>query len=243
MGDLRVDAARLNVDEPAGRRPTAPPPTVPVRRSRTVSTPTAPLRRWPRSSGSARTLTAAQNKVANLEIALQSSQRIGAAVGILMARFRIGDGAAFALVRTASQRQHRKLCDIAETVLYTVGLEREQAEPAATGSAQGASERRSERRDRQHNRNPGRSPEPGTAELPTGAQSDLGHCGAKGSAGQPAPAEPVNCWRAPSRGCRHAGPTRLRSARRADRRWLPGASGIRRAAPSGQRPGRCDGHR
>jgi hypothetical protein len=138
-------------------------------------------------------LTAAQNKVANLEIALQSSQRIGAAVGILMARFRIGDGAAFALVRTASQRQHRKLCDIAETVLYTGGLEREQAEPAATGSEQGASERRSERRDRRHNRNPGRSPEPGTAELPTGAQSDLGHCGAKGSAGQPAPAGPVNC--------------------------------------------------
>jgi AmiR/NasT family two-component response regulator len=68
-------------------------------------------------------LAQAHSKIANLEIALASSRRIGMAIGILMARFTIGDDAAFEMLRTASQRQNRKLRDIAEDVVLAGTLD------------------------------------------------------------------------------------------------------------------------
>ena len=62
---------------------------------------------------------AARDQVVHLETALASARRIGAAIGILMARCRITDEQAFALLRTASQLTHRKLRDIAEEVVFT----------------------------------------------------------------------------------------------------------------------------
>lgn len=60
-----------------------------------------------------------RTKAENLEIALESSRRIGVAIGILMASQRLTDGQAFDLLRIASQRQQRKLRDIAEDVIFT----------------------------------------------------------------------------------------------------------------------------
>lgn len=59
---------------------------------------------------------------ANLRLALESNRRIGTAIGILMAQRRITDDAAFELLRSASQRGHRKLRDIAEDVVLTGAL-------------------------------------------------------------------------------------------------------------------------
>ena len=61
----------------------------------------------------------AQEQIAHLEIALVSSRRIGAAMGVLMASRRVTDEQAFALLRMASQHNHRKLRDIAEEVVLT----------------------------------------------------------------------------------------------------------------------------
>jgi AmiR/NasT family two-component response regulator len=58
-------------------------------------------------------------KITNLEIALHTARRIGAAIGILMALRRISDDEAFALLRRASQNQHRKLRAVAEDVIRT----------------------------------------------------------------------------------------------------------------------------
>jgi AmiR/NasT family two-component response regulator len=68
-------------------------------------------------------LAQAHDKIANLEIALASSRRIGMAIGILMARFNVRDDAAFDLLRTASQRQNRKVRDIAEDVVLAGTLD------------------------------------------------------------------------------------------------------------------------
>jgi AmiR/NasT family two-component response regulator len=65
---------------------------------------------------------AARTKVENLEIALVSARRIGAAVGILMARRQLTDQQAFNVLVQASQNQHRKLRDIAEDVILTGDL-------------------------------------------------------------------------------------------------------------------------
>ncbi len=54
-----------------------------------------------------------------LQTALESNRRIGAAVGVLMARELIDYDTAFALVRRASQDGNRKLRDIADEVLAT----------------------------------------------------------------------------------------------------------------------------
>jgi hypothetical protein len=58
-------------------------------------------------------------KIANLEAALVSARRIGAAVGVLMTRYRVTDAQAFDLLRIASQHENRKLRDIAEDVILT----------------------------------------------------------------------------------------------------------------------------
>ncbi len=64
-------------------------------------------------------LRVAAEQVTHLELALTSARRIGAAIGILMARHCITDEQAFGLLRVLSQRSHRKLRDIAEDVVLT----------------------------------------------------------------------------------------------------------------------------
>lgn len=61
----------------------------------------------------------ALDQAANLQIALSSNRQIGTALGILMANHKITDTAAFTLLRTTSQRTHRKLRDIADDVVQT----------------------------------------------------------------------------------------------------------------------------
>jgi AmiR/NasT family two-component response regulator len=60
-----------------------------------------------------------QTKIDNLERALETSRRIGAAIGILMARHKVTYEQAFDLMRIASQTTHRKLFSIAEDILET----------------------------------------------------------------------------------------------------------------------------
>lgn len=62
---------------------------------------------------------AERDKIAHLEAALISSRRIGAAIGILMARRQATYDQAFELLRVASQHGHRKLRDVAEDVIFT----------------------------------------------------------------------------------------------------------------------------
>jgi hypothetical protein len=64
-----------------------------------------------------------RRRAANLEKALVSSRRIGAAVGILMGRHQCRYDEAFDAMCRASQRSHRKLRDIAEDVLVTGALD------------------------------------------------------------------------------------------------------------------------
>jgi hypothetical protein len=61
-------------------------------------------------------------KIANL-VALISARQIGVATGILIASLKITAAAAFELLRTASQRTHRKLRDVAEDVILTGAIE------------------------------------------------------------------------------------------------------------------------
>jgi AmiR/NasT family two-component response regulator len=60
-----------------------------------------------------------RDKIANLEMALITARRIGAAMGVLMARHRVTDAQAFDLLRQASQNKQRKLREIAEDVILT----------------------------------------------------------------------------------------------------------------------------
>jgi AmiR/NasT family two-component response regulator len=57
--------------------------------------------------------------IVQLEAAVETGRRIGMAVGILMARQKLSGDAAWALLVTASQSQHRKVRDIAEDVIGT----------------------------------------------------------------------------------------------------------------------------
>jgi signal transduction histidine kinase/DNA-binding response OmpR family regulator len=61
----------------------------------------------------------AENEAANLRAALSSNRQIGAAIGILMHRRKIGNEASFELMREASQRLNRKLRDLADEVVRT----------------------------------------------------------------------------------------------------------------------------
>ncbi len=60
-----------------------------------------------------------EDRAHNLEAALTNSRMIGTAVGILIERFRIPQGHAFAKLREASQDTNRKLSDIATEVVET----------------------------------------------------------------------------------------------------------------------------
>ncbi|WP_375476581.1 ANTAR domain-containing protein [uncultured Jatrophihabitans sp.] len=64
-----------------------------------------------------------QDKIDNLERALLSSRRIGIAIGILMATHKITADQAFDLLRIVSQNKHRKLVDVAESVVETGAIE------------------------------------------------------------------------------------------------------------------------
>lgn len=55
----------------------------------------------------------------NLVVALESSRRIGAAVGIVMAASRCTYEQAFETIRRASQHTHRKLRDVADEIILT----------------------------------------------------------------------------------------------------------------------------
>ena len=54
-----------------------------------------------------------------LALALESSRRIGAAIGIVMAHSRCTQEQAFDTIRVASQRTHRKLRDLADEIIFT----------------------------------------------------------------------------------------------------------------------------
>ncbi|MEO9238799.1 MAG: GAF and ANTAR domain-containing protein, partial [Jatrophihabitantaceae bacterium] len=64
----------------------------------------------------------AQGAASNLEQALGSSRRIGAAIGVLMSHHKVTEDDAFAMLRASSQRLHRKLRDIAVEVVETGAL-------------------------------------------------------------------------------------------------------------------------
>jgi len=61
----------------------------------------------------------ALDKASNLEAALASNRRIGMAIGILMAEYKLTEHQAFDLLRTASQRNHVKLRELADQVVLT----------------------------------------------------------------------------------------------------------------------------
>lgn len=61
----------------------------------------------------------ASDRVSNLERALDSNRRIGIALGILMAAYRVTEEQAFDLLRSASQHTHAKLRQVAEQVILT----------------------------------------------------------------------------------------------------------------------------
>ncbi len=67
--------------------------------------------------GLALSLAERQNKIDNLNRALETSRRIGAAIGILMATHQVGYQQGFDLLRIASQTSHGKIAAIAEHVL------------------------------------------------------------------------------------------------------------------------------
>ena len=68
-------------------------------------------------------LAQAKNQVSNLETALSSNRRIGAAVGVLMASRHVTSAQAFALLRRASNESNRKLDDVADRVVLTGSLD------------------------------------------------------------------------------------------------------------------------
>ena len=60
-----------------------------------------------------------RNKIANLEAALVSARRIGAAIGIVMASHKVTEDQAFTVLRRASDTTSRRLRVVAEDVLLT----------------------------------------------------------------------------------------------------------------------------
>jgi DNA-binding response OmpR family regulator/two-component sensor histidine kinase len=68
-------------------------------------------------------LAQAESQVANLETALTSNRRIGAAIGVLMASRRVTSQEAFALLRRVSNESNCKLRDVADRVVLTGSLD------------------------------------------------------------------------------------------------------------------------
>ncbi len=80
-----------------------------------------------------------QDRVDNLERALASNREIGVALGVLMASYTITEHQAFDLLRTVSQRTHRKLRDVAGDVALTGALPDFPSRHDANGDAEAAS--------------------------------------------------------------------------------------------------------
>lgn len=59
------------------------------------------------------------DQAANLARALDSNRRIGMAIGVLVALYKVGEQDAFDLMRIASQRTHVKLHEVADEVILT----------------------------------------------------------------------------------------------------------------------------
>ena len=55
----------------------------------------------------------ANDRVRNLELALESNREIGVAIGVLMHEHRLSQAQAFDVLRAASQDSNRRLADIA----------------------------------------------------------------------------------------------------------------------------------
>lgn len=76
-------------------------------------------------------------QAANLARALDSNRRIGMAIGVLVALYKIGEQQAFDLMRIASQRTHVKLHEVAEEVILT-GAAPQWPEPRRTAPIRSA---------------------------------------------------------------------------------------------------------
>jgi anti-anti-sigma factor len=57
--------------------------------------------------------------ISHLTAALETSRRIGAAIGVIMATEKLSESQAFEVLRVESQLSHRKLRDIADNILMT----------------------------------------------------------------------------------------------------------------------------
>jgi len=77
-------------------------------------------------------LAAARERIAHLEIALQTNRRIAMAIGILMARRGLTEEAAFGELRAVSQRRAMKVRELAGYVVEAGDLP-ESPEEEATG--------------------------------------------------------------------------------------------------------------
>lgn len=64
-------------------------------------------------------LTSAETRAEDLAVALGSNRRIGMALGIVMARYHLTEGAAFDRMRELSNATNRKLRDLADAVILT----------------------------------------------------------------------------------------------------------------------------
>jgi hypothetical protein len=68
-------------------------------------------------AGVALAAAVAEDRAANLEVALSSSRTIGTAVGVLVERHRLTEDRAFDLLRLSSMRTNRKLVDVARDLV------------------------------------------------------------------------------------------------------------------------------
>ena len=70
--------------------------------------------------GAAHTLAAEARRSATLEVAVHTNREIGAAIGILMSRYRINEDQAFAILTRSSQTENLKLRQVAERIVQSI---------------------------------------------------------------------------------------------------------------------------
>lgn len=75
---------------------------------------------------------------AQLQLALRTSRRIGAAIGIVMLARKVSEEAAFGLLRTASQNTNQKLRLVADEIVQTGDVTVLPAEPTEPAEPTGA---------------------------------------------------------------------------------------------------------
>ena len=85
---------------------------------------TDPLRDVAAEEAVVEQLARARERIANLEVALQTNRDIAMAIGIIMARRGLGPDAAFAELRQVSQRRQVKMRELAAVVVETGELPR-----------------------------------------------------------------------------------------------------------------------